>query len=193
MNRSIRLLVAAGVPLIIVVGFALATNRGATPPEHARALLSIYLARTSAEGQSPARVVQTVIASRPTLFRRDLSAYSLGSGLYYGTTDLVNRPTDMPTLTPTPKEMFASTPAATPEGFVMRKGEGISLSGYGIHALRYPPDAAMCVLIERGSKYEVVVLAEHYDPWNADWVLHTSTLPPQELIETLGCALNLPQ
>jgi hypothetical protein len=39
----------------------------------------------------------------------------------------------------------------------------------------------------------VVVLAEHHDTWNADWVLHTSTLSPQDLIEALGCDLNLPQ
>ena len=137
---------------MVVVGFALATNRGGTPPERGQALLSIYLSGAAATGQV-ARVVQIAAAERPTNFTRELSAYSLGHGTYYQTSE-----------PPT-----------------------------GDRALRYPPDYAACVLIERGSQYEVVVLADHHDTWNADWVLHTSTLSPDKLIETLGCPLNVPQ
>ncbi len=104
-----------------------------------------------------------------------MSDYSLGYGVYYQTTDLVQRPTIKP------------TPAATAVGFA------VPGSSEGGRALRYPPDYAACVLIERGAKFEVVVLAEHHDTWNADWVLHTSTLSLHDLIETLGCDLNLPQ
>ncbi len=192
MNRLLRLLIAAGAPLLVLVGFALATNRDATPPDRGQSLLAIYLARTSDQGQQ-AHIVQTAIASHPTLFTRDLSAYSLGAGLYYGTTDLVDRAPYMPTPTATPQGLITPTPTPASIEFTPRTGQGIVFRSNGIHALRYPPDAAICVLIERGSKHEVVVLAEHYDSWNADWVLHTSTLPPQQLIETLGCNLNLPQ
>jgi hypothetical protein len=187
MNRFGRLLIAAGLPLLALVGFALATNRGEIPPDRGQTLLNTYLSRIADIGQS-ARVVQTVPALRPFRFTREMSDYSLGYGVYYQTTDVVQRPQPAATRAPDPLATLyprnESTPAVTyyPAG-----------SGSGGRALRFPPDYASCILIERGAKFEVVVVAEHHDTWNADWVLHTSTLSPQKLIETLGCDLNLPQ
>ena len=187
MNRILRLLIAAGLPLIAVVGFALATNRGDTPPDRGQILLNTYLSRIADAGQ-PARVVQTAPASRPFRFTREMSDYSLGYGVYYQTTDVVQRPQPAATRAPDPLATLYPRTESTPAVAYYPAG-----SGSGIHALRYPPDYASCVLLERGARFEVVVLAEHHDTWNADWVLHTSTLSPQDLIETLGCDLNLPQ
>jgi hypothetical protein len=187
MNHPGRLLIAVGLPLIAFVGFALATNRGEAPPDRGQTLLNTYLSRIADAGQS-ARVVQTAPASRPSNFAREMSAYSLGYGTYYQTSDVVQQPQPASTHAPDPLATLyprnESTPAVTyyPAG-----------SGSNSRALRYPPDYALCVLLERDAKFEVVVLAEHHDTWNADWVLHTSTLSPQDLIETLGCDLNLPQ
>lgn len=186
MNRLWRLLIAAGVPLLAMMGFALATNRGDTLPERGQTLLADYLSRTAA--QQTARVVQIVAATRPANFTRELSAYSLGYGTYYQTSDVV--PSSQPRVTYAPDPLAtlyprsASTPGVTPYP---------AGSGSNNRALRYPPDYVACVLIERASKYEVVILAEHHDTWNADWVLHTSALSPEKLIGTLGCPLNVPQ
>jgi hypothetical protein len=182
-----RLIIALGLPAIVIVAFALATNRGATPPDRSQILLDTYLNRLSATGQS-AGVIQIAPASQPFRFSREMSDYSLGYGVYYATTDVVQRSQPAAIRAPDPLATLhprnANTPAVTyyPAG-----------SDGGGRALRYPPDYASCVLIEQGAKFAVVVLAEHHDLWNADWVLHTSTLSPQKLIETLGCDLNLPQ
>lgn len=186
LNRLSRFALAAGLPLIAILAFALAAHRGETLPDRGWSLLSAYLDLVANSGQS-VRVVQTVPASRPSNFRRELSAYSLGYGLYYQTSSVVqSRPeaTYAPDPLATLYPRDASTPAVTyyPAG-----------SGSRGRALHYPPDYATCVLIERDSKYEVVILAEHHDTWNADWVLHTSTLSPEKLIETLGCDLDLLQ
>jgi len=187
MNRLGRFALAAGLPLIAILAFALATNRGDAPPDRAQTLLLAYLNRTT-NAEQPRRVVQTVAASRPTNFTREMSAYSLGYGTYYQTSDVVQGSQPQATYAPDPLATLYPRDASTPAVTYYPAG-----SGTGGRALRYPPDYASCVLIERGGKFEVVVLAEHHDTWNADWVLHTSTLSPGELIEKVGCELNLPQ
>ncbi len=169
-----------------MAGLALATNRGDTLPERGQTLLSDYLRRIATH--QAVRVVQVVPATRAANFTRELSAYSLGYGTYYQTSDVVQSSQPEATYAPGPLATLYPRNFSTPD--VTYYPAGSDSRG---RALRYPPDYAACVLIERDSKYEVVILAEHHDPWNADWVLHTSALSPEKIIETLGCPLNVPQ
>ena len=187
MNRLGRFAIAAGLPLIAILAVALATNRGEALPDRGQFLLDAFLSRTT-DARHSARVVQTVPAARPSNFTPELSAYSLGYGTYYQTSDVV--PPAQPANTHVPDPVATLYPRHEKTPAVTDYPAGAGSRG---RALRYPPDYAACVLIERDSKYGVVILAEHHDTWNADWVLHTSTLSLENLIGTLGCDLNLPQ
>jgi len=187
MKLVIRLGLAIGLPLIIVASYALATNRGEAPPDRAQTLLNEYLAR-SAVGAQPARVVQIAPAHYPAGLRRELSAYSLGHGTYYHTLDGMARPVIVST--PTPLPLVDATPAPTPDLSGLMGFPGGSMYG---KPLPYPPTYAACVLIERGDQYEVVILAQHQDMYNADWVLHATRLAPRAVAEALACDLNWPK
>jgi hypothetical protein len=126
MNRLVRFALAAGLPLIAILAFALATNRGDMPPDRGQTLLSAYLNRTANTGQ-PGRVVQTAPALRPTNFTREMSAYSLGYGAYYQTSDGVQRPQP------------ASTRALDPLATLYPRSESTPAVTY------FPPDQALAV------------------------------------------------
>jgi hypothetical protein len=187
MKLVMRLGIAISLPLIAVLAFALATNRGEIPPERARLLLNEYLARTRHSGQ-PARVLQIVPAAYPTGLTGELSAYSLGYGAYYTTLDYVSRP--VITVVPTARPFVDAPPSPTPYTSELMKLPGLALYG---KPLPYPPTYASCVLIERGHRYEVVILAQHQDMYTADWVLHTTELTPQAAARALACALDWPK
>ena len=188
MKIVIRLGIAIGLPLIAVVAFALATNRGEVPPERSQTLIDVYLRRTGAV-EGPAYVAQVAPAGNPAGLTRDLSAYTLGYGTYYNTKDLV-AVSPAVTSSRTPVALTDAPLGPTPDLSGLTEFPGGTLDG---KPLPFPPTYAFCVLIKRGERNELVILAQHQDMYNADWVLHTTRLTPQAAARALACDLNWTQ
>jgi hypothetical protein len=66
----------------------------------------------------------------------------------------------------------------------------------GLQPISYPPAEVWCVLLEDGSRQQLVYVALHNSPSSADWVVHIPSDPwgshqLQYNLQNLGCALDL--
>jgi hypothetical protein len=172
MRRVWAILIALGLPLVLLAGFALGQHRPGLPVA-ARARVAAYLDFVSRTEGVALAFVDARHARQPWQFTILDSAATFGDSVFFDTSHPLRWP--LPDRGPPPG---AGLTAAT--------------GAPGLRPLPYPVADAWCVrLVTAGrSRGRTVVVALHQDLYNADWILHVLVDPPEPAGATtrrIGC------
>lgn len=186
MPRWSKLVLAVLVPVVIVAGIWLFLYRPG-PPDLAQTAVRMYVEYRSgipvgAFGPAP----QYTHATRPGGFKSEMSRASYGSGLYYET--------DFDYAAPKEPVAWATNTA----------GQAVYTSTYaganhGARRLPTTVNDAWCVQVGDIDPMlpKVVLVAEHQDLYNADWIVHEPVAQTadelNQWLADVGCNLVLTQ
>lgn len=151
---------------ILLLGMIVGTNLKNRPSEIAEALLRAYLAKTNKRiAQNQIRFVRS---RQPNQFTKEMSLTTYSEGWYYQSDHTLNN------FLQRSQSSFNATTSAPSESR---------------RALIYPPVAAWCISFAPETDI-AVVLAQHQDLYNAEWVVHewsTESVQRTQLRTAIGC------
>jgi hypothetical protein len=173
MLRRIWLITIMSLSPVLLIGYLLGANLRRQPSQRATQVLELYLSRV---GNSAHQFDKTLTRSRfPNRFSDSMSVTNYSEGWYYQTAHALLNVVATPTPAPISTAIIAE----------------IGVEG-GKRALIYPPTEAWCVTITQTDNEDrrYLLLAQHQDLYNAEWVVHELTTDKDRLAQILaeiGC------
>ena len=163
---------------IFALTVAILIVRDQTLPDNAQTALDKFLRyRNSLQ---PAMVEQSVRATLPSQFTREMSGGSFSDSNFYRTTidyrDVLNM--NLPNLA-------TATPGLTSATFWR-----------GSTPLPFPPEDVWCIrLKEDATTGQIIFVALHHSLYNADWLVHESYVEPdsaemKNILAAIGCGFK---
>ena len=175
MTRRVALMVAIGLPTLVMVVVGLAVYRPGLPLG-GQNVLEAYLAWRNQESSADWRAAEIIHAAQPTRLQSIWSTLTFGTDPYYLTS------ADGGTVA-----LQSASPADPGESRI-----GPSNSR---RPLPYPPLDVWCVSLQSAAtqEAEAVLVARHQDLYNASWIVHELAVPagadePGPALTALSCA-----
>ena len=159
MNRTLAMALAAAV-IVAALVIVVAADGGPAAPEAVQAMADDYARYLSFSSPQPVSVQRIVRAARPELFVQEISKATYSDSVYYRTAYSLKQ--------------LAETGRPGPATI------------YGVRPVPYPPKELWCVQLSDGG---VVLIGQHHDMYNADWVLHGAA-DMNAMVERVGCQLT---
>ena len=177
MTRRVALIVAIGLPTLVLVGVGLAVYRPGLPLG-GQNVLGAYLAWRSQRTSADWRAAEIVHADQPTRLQPAWSTLTFSTDPYY--------------LTSADGGVVALKSASTED-----PGESHIGPSDSRRPLPFPPLEVWCVSLRSAAtqEAETVLVARHQDLYNASWIVHELAVParadePSSTLSALGCAAD---